>query len=203
MRPARPQAATDVLGFWHPAVLHRSSFRGTGYFYIPQGALPSSRTSVRIAAGPLTTSRQLALVKDERELNQAATRKARIATQCAPGCPPPPRRRGPSCPSAMLRRTWHLPFAQARLSQPWGRARAAFALAQRVAVSPPDGGLHRRQGGDYPQALRRPLTPHACQGFPPRAPQEHAAGKPVARHGGSDAAKGRAWAHRQPATRRG
>ena len=92
VRPARPQAATDVLGFWHPAVLHRSSFRGTGYFYIPQGALPSSRTSVRIAAGPLTTSRQLALVKDERELNQAATRKARIATQCAPGCPPPPRR---------------------------------------------------------------------------------------------------------------
>ena len=130
-------------------------------------------------------------------------RAPKLAGGNAPGCPPPPRRRGPSCPSAMLRRTWHLPFAQARLSQPWGRARAAFALAQRVAVSPPDGGLHRRQGGDYPQALRRPLTPHACQGFPPRAPQEHAAGKPVARHGGSDAAKGRAWAHRQPATRRG
>ena len=41
---------------------------------------------------------------------QTARQQCHIAVWLAPGCPPPLRRWGPSCPPAMLRGTWHLPF---------------------------------------------------------------------------------------------
>ena len=142
VRPARPQAATDVLGFWHPAVLHRSPLSGTGYFYTAGGPSPFQDFSANTAARGTTGSGLLPegsiscqlggdCPQAHRAATWAAARHDRATTQHAPGCPKPPARSGAHPPPS---------FTPASLPHPH------FSECQLPAPAPPSCLLAQANG---------------------------------------------------------
>ena len=87
VRPARPQAATDVFGFWHPAVLHRSLLWNWVFFSTAGG--PSQFQDFGAIGNGSKSNRSL--------------RRGAHPNHTALQHPPTP-------PHMYARGTWHCPF---------------------------------------------------------------------------------------------